>query len=90
MCHFAPAILALCAALSLPACFSDPKNVNDQTKVLKTSKSDKQKVKAVENIRALGLETAETALVPILQGPPKPSSQVVLASAKALAGSKNP
>ncbi len=90
MCHFAPAILALCAAFSLSACSPDPKNVNDQTKILMTSKSDKQKVKAVENIRALGLETAETALVPILQGPPKPSSQVILASAKALAGSKNP
>lgn len=88
--HFVPAILALCAALAAPACSPDPKSVSDQTKILKTSKSDKQKVKAVENIRALGPETAASALVPILQGPPKPSPQVVLASAKALAGNKDP
>lgn len=76
------------ASLALAACSPDPASVKDQSSILKKSKSDTQKVKAVDNLKAIGSDEAKAAMISALQGPPKPSGKVVAALARALGEAK--
>ena len=81
--------LALTALLALPACSPDPNDVGDQIGILKKSKSDRQKVKAVENLQKIGSDAAMKGMLDLLKATPKPSSQVVAAMAKVFGETKN-
>lgn len=79
---------ALAALLAFPACEPDPQNVSDQIKILKKSKSDRQKVKSVENLQKIGTPEAMDGMLALLNATPKPSSQVVAAMAKVFGSAK--
>jgi HEAT repeat protein len=73
---------ALTALLALPGCKPNPRDVTDQIKVLKKSKSDKQKLRAVENLANIGTQEALDQMIALLQKTPPPSPQVIAAMAK--------
>ncbi len=86
--RFFPA-LALAALLALPACEPDPQDVSDQIKILKKSKSDRQKVRSVENLQKIGTPEAMDGMLALLGETPRPSSQVIAAMAKVFGSAKS-
>jgi HEAT repeat protein len=82
--------VAVCAVLllSLPACKNpDPKSVEDQIEVLKEAKSTRLKLKAVENLRAIGKKEAVPGLIEVLKDA---NPEVKAAIAKVLGELKDP